>query len=75
MRTGVDPLDRFAVPEHSIIPSEVFGDKSSSQDSEATIKGGVVADIEDGLDIFEERENDLINIKWETKSKKRNTVK
>ena len=54
------------------MPSEVFEDIASSQDSEATVEGGITA--EDEVEIFVGKEQDLLKIKREVKHKTRNTV-
>jgi hypothetical protein len=68
-RTGIYPLDRTVVPKSSMVPAEVFHDSCDSQSSQATVEEGGIP-----LDVFQEKEQQLVKKKNESVRKPYRTV-
>ena len=71
-KTGISPWNPNGIQKKYLIPSEVYqiSDEDSDADSEATVEGGVVADVS----MFDRLENELKSVKSNTEKKPRNTL-
>jgi DDE superfamily endonuclease/helix-turn-helix, Psq domain len=79
-RTGIFPLNKNAIPSESLLPAEVYQSDPLSDDSQATVEGGITEaaaccdSTDDPFTVLDSKESQLKKVKREKERKPRNTM-